>query len=60
MKTWDENQFGHMRMVAAGSGREGLAEPRIRDAIIHLSRKSAPNVLYLGTATYGLEVPEVG
>ncbi|PON15234.1 hypothetical protein C2W62_24915 [Candidatus Entotheonella serta] len=48
-----------MRIVAAGSGREGLAEPQIRDAIIHLSGKSTPHVLYLGTATYDLEMPEV-
>ncbi len=51
---------GHMRIVAAGSSREGLAEPQVRDAIIHLSRKAAPSVLYLGTATYDLAAPEVG
>ncbi len=47
-----------LRIVAAGSGREGLAEPQIRDIIIHLSNKSLPLVLYLGTATYDLAAPE--
>jgi dipeptidase E len=45
-------------MVAAGSGREGFAEMQVRDAIISLSRKAAPSVLYLGTATYDLAAPE--
>ena len=48
---------GRRRIVAAGSGREGLAEPQIRDTIIHLSNKSKPLVLYLGTATYDLDCP---
>ena len=39
---------GRLRIVAAGSGREGLAEPQIRDTIIHLSNKSKPLVLYSG------------
>ena len=49
---------GHRRIVAAGSGREGLAELQLRVAIIHLIHKATPSVLYLGTATYDLAVPE--
>ena len=55
---WDGPDAVHLRIVAAGSGREGLAEPQVRDAIIGLSRKSTPSVLYLGTATYDLAAPE--
>lgn len=46
------NEMGHRRIVAAGSGWEGLSLPEIRDAIIDLSGKAKPSVLYLGTATY--------
>ncbi len=46
------NEVGHRRIVAAGSGWEGLSLPEIRDAIIGLSGKAKPSVLYLGTATY--------
>jgi dipeptidase E len=56
--SWGEPISDHRRIVAAGSGREGLAEPQIRDAIIHLSHKATPSVLYLGTATYDLAGPE--
>ncbi|HSF30712.1 MAG TPA: Type 1 glutamine amidotransferase-like domain-containing protein, partial [Candidatus Tectomicrobia bacterium] len=56
--SWGEPVSDHRRIVAAGSGREGLAEPQIRDAIIHLSHKATPSVLYLGTATYDLAGPE--
>lgn len=48
----------HPRIVAAGSGWEGFAEPQIRDAVISLSHKTTPSVLYLGTATYDLAAPE--
>ena len=53
-------ESGHLRIVAAGSGREGLDAPEVRDAIIGLSRQAAPAVLYLGTATYDLPAAEVG
>lgn len=56
--SWGDPASVHWRIVAAGSGREGLAEPQIRDAIIHLSHKATPSVLYLGTATYDLVMPE--
>jgi peptidase E len=55
---WGGPASGHRRIVAAGSGREGLAEPQIRDAIMSLSHKTTPSVLYLGTATYDLAAPE--
>lgn len=48
--SWGDSDSDHRRIVAAGSGREDLAEPQIRDAIIHLSHKATPSVLYLGTA----------
>ncbi|ETX04073.1 Type 1 glutamine amidotransferase-like domain-containing protein [Candidatus Entotheonella palauensis] len=55
---WEVRDLSHLRIVAAGCGREGLGEPQIRDAIVHLSRTSTPAVLYLGTATYDLPDPE--
>ena len=57
---WDGPDSGHLRIVAAGSGREGLETPEVRDAIMGLSGKAAPAVLYLGTATYDLPAPEAG
>lgn len=57
---WGRPASGPQRLVAVGSGREGLAEPQIRDAILHLSRKTTPAVLYLGTATYDLGAAEAG
>ena len=54
---WEAPLTGSRRLVAAGSGREGLAEPQVRDAILRLSGKTAPSVLYLGTATYDLPAP---
>lgn len=48
----------NFRIVAAGSGTEGLSEPQVRDAIVRLSGKATPSVLYLGTATYDREAPE--
>ena len=56
----DGSATGPRRIVAAGSGWEGLAEPQVRDAIIRLSHKATPSVLYLGTATYDQPVPEQG
>ena len=56
--SWGGPALERLCIVAAGSGREGLAEPQIRDAIIHLSQKATPSVLYLGTATYDLAPPE--
>lgn len=44
----------HARFVAVGSGGDGLNESVIRDAIVHLSGKEKPNVLYLGTPSYDL------
>ena len=55
---WGGSAPGPLRIVAAGSGREGLAKPQIRDAIIRLSHKPTPSVLYLGTASYDLAAPE--
>ncbi len=48
------NELAHRRIVAAGSGWEGLSMPEVRDAITDLSGKAKPSVLYLGTATYDL------
>jgi hypothetical protein len=53
--SWGSPAVGYRRIVAAGSGRDGLAEPQLRDTMIHLSHKATPSVLYLGTATYNLE-----
>jgi dipeptidase E len=57
--SWDGPEAGHLRIVAAGSGREGFEALQVRDAVIGLSRKATPSVLYLGTATYDLAAPEV-
>lgn len=48
----DSNTAAHRRIVAAGSGREGIAEPEVCQAILELARVATPAVLYLGTATY--------
>ncbi len=56
--SWGDPAAGPRRIVAAGSGREGLGEPQIRDAIMELSQKAVPSVLYLGTATYDVAAPE--
>lgn len=42
------------RFVVAGSGMEGLQEKEIQDAVLGLSGKTTPRVLYIGTATYDL------
>lgn len=49
---------GQRRIVAAGSGREGLGQPEVCEAIVDLARRPAPRVLYLGTATYDRPEPE--
>lgn len=48
---------GQRRIVAAGSGREGLGQAEVCDAIVGLARRPSPEVLYLGTATYDLPGP---
>jgi len=40
--------------VFAGSGSDAFKDPRIVKAVLDLSEKSKPNVLYLGTAVYDL------
>ncbi len=52
------NELRYPRIVAAGSGWEGLSSSQIRDAIVGLSGKAKPSVLYLGTATYDLVKPQ--
>lgn len=40
--------------VFAGSGSDAFNDPRIVKAVLDLSEKSKPNVLYLGTACYDI------
>ena len=49
-----------MKGVFVGSGSEGLAQPRICEEIVSLTKKEASqvSVLYVGTATYDLPVPK--
>jgi hypothetical protein len=35
--SWESPEEGHLRIVAAGSGREGFEALQVRDAIISLS-----------------------
>ena len=51
-----------LRGVFVGSGSEGMADPRVADAILdlwkqdHKETSTSPTVLYLGTATYDLSL----
>lgn len=49
-----------LRGFFGGSGRELIGSEAAAKEIIALSKKSTPNVLYLGTATYDLELPREG
>lgn len=46
------------RFVAVGSGGDGMNETVVCDAIVRLSGKDRPNVLYIGTAQYDLAESE--
>ncbi|KAG7368602.1 peptidase S51 dipeptidase E family protein [Nitzschia inconspicua] len=57
----DDHYFHpNLKGVFVGSGSEGMADPRVADAILNLlqedddSNGKSPTVLYLGTATYDL------
>ena len=39
--SWGSPELGYRRIVAVGSGREGLAEPQSRDALITLQSRVA-------------------